>query len=67
MPDEKKPRLLGMILIENNVITTAQFGEALNFQDKNGGLFGEILINMGYLESDTLAKYLEIQQEMQKQ
>lgn len=56
-------KLLGMMLIDGGEITSSQLAEVLNFQDKNGGYLGEILIRKGYLEEKTLNEYLQKQLE----
>ncbi len=57
-------KLLGMMLIDGGEITSSQLAEVLNFQDKNGGYLGEILIKKGYLEDKTLNEYLRKQLEL---
>jgi hypothetical protein len=56
-------KLLGMMLIDGGEITSSQLAEVLNFQNKNGGYLGEILIRKGYLEEKTLNEYLQKQLE----
>ncbi len=57
-------KLLGLLLIDSDEITTSQLAEALNYQDKNGGFLGEILIKMGYIDKNTLEKYLKKQEKL---
>ncbi len=57
----------GELLVEDGVITDEQLDTALAMQrsrrdQKN--LLGVILIRLGYIDMDTLIKYLEIQTEM---
>lgn len=59
-------KLLGMLLVEDEKITTSQLAEALNYQEANGGYLGDILIEKGYLERETLKEYLLKQKELRK-
>ncbi|MDA3900504.1 MAG: hypothetical protein PF637_08295 [Spirochaetes bacterium] len=56
-------QLLGDILVDNSEITQKQLDEALSIQKKEGGLIGIILVNLGYLNEQSLVKYLAIQAE----
>jgi len=49
---------LGEFLVKGGNITQWQLDLALEEQVKSGGLLGEILIRLGYLEDDTLIKAL---------
>jgi len=55
--------LLGELLIENHVITQEHLDKAMEVQKKEGGLIGIILVNLGYLDEQTLVKYLALQAE----
>ena len=59
-------KLLGMMLIDGGEITSSQLAEVLNFQDKNGGYLGEILIKKGYIKEKTLKEYLKKQQDLRE-
>ncbi len=59
-------KLLGMLLVEDEKITTAHLAEALNYQDANGGYLGDILIEKGYLDRETLEEYLRRQKELRE-
>jgi type IV pilus assembly protein PilB len=54
-------KLLGELLIENRLITQEQLDEALKIQRKDGDLLGAILVNLGYLDDETLLDYLKMQ------
>ena len=54
-------KLLGEMLVEDNVITQEQLEEALTIQRKDGNLIGVILVKLGYLDEDTLVEYLKNQ------
>ena len=56
--------LLGELLLENGVISQEQLQSALEIQKNEGGLIGIILINQGFINEQTLVKYLAIQAEM---
>ena len=55
--------LLGEMLLENGEITHQQLDEALEIQKKDGGLLGIILVNLGFINEQSLVKYLAIQAE----
>lgn len=55
--------LLGELLIENHAITQEQLDKAMEIQRKEGGLIGIILVNLGFLDEQTLVKYLALQAE----
>jgi hypothetical protein len=59
-------KLLGMLLVEDEKISTAQLAEALNYQEANGGYLGDILIEKGYLDRETLEEYLRRQKKLRK-
>jgi hypothetical protein len=54
---------LGEMLVEHGVVSQAQLDEALTVQQKDGGLIGVILVNLGHLDEPTLLKYLSMQAE----
>ncbi|MGL4369129.1 MAG: hypothetical protein ACRCUT_05580 [Spirochaetota bacterium] len=55
--------LLGEMLLENGEISRQQLDEALEVQKKEGGLLGIILVNLGFINEQSLVKYLAIQAE----
>ena len=54
MPPAYKGRL-GDLLLEKNLITEEQLEQGLTEQRENGGKLGEILVNMGALDAQSLA------------
>ncbi len=52
---------IGEILVENGAITRVQLEDALDHQakDMHGKKIGEILIELGYLNYESLLAYLE--------
>ena len=55
--------LLGEMLLENGEISRQQLDEALEVQKTEGGLLGIILVNLGFINEQSLVKYLAIQAE----
>ena len=55
--------LLGEMLLENGEVSRQQLDEALEVQKKEGGLLGIILVNLGFINEQSLVKYLAIQAE----
>ncbi len=49
-------RKLGEILVDLGYIDPARLEEALQEQQRNGGLLGEVLIRLGYINADQLAE-----------
>ena len=49
---------LGELLIERKIITTEQLQKALDFQRVNGGLVGEILVQLGFSKEEDIAQVL---------
>jgi hypothetical protein len=54
---------LGELLIKDGAITKDQLDKAMDVQKKEGGLIGIILVNLGYINEQTLVKYLGLQAE----
>jgi twitching motility protein PilT len=54
----KASQKLGKILVENQIITEEQLKEALKRQYQHGGFLGTNLVQLGYLDEDTLLKIL---------
>ncbi len=52
---------LGELLIERKIITPEQLQKALDFQKVNGGLIGEILVQLGYSKEEDIAQVLTAQ------
>jgi type IV pilus assembly protein PilB len=52
---------LGELLIERKVITSEQLQKALDYQKVNGGLIGEILVQLGFSKEEDIAQVLTAQ------
>lgn len=52
---------LGDLLIDSNVITIEQLGEALNVQKQSGEGMGKVLINLGFVTEQDILDVLEFQ------
>ena len=52
---------LGEVLVEHNAISQQQLDKALAFQKENGGLIGEILVELGFLREEDIAQALTVQ------
>jgi hypothetical protein len=57
----KKRGLLGNSLMEDGYISRDQLLDVIRVQKEEGGLFGEVLIKLGYIDEKTLSEYLEKQ------
>jgi len=56
-------RLLGMILVDSGLVTLTQLGEARRRQmQETERRIGEILVEMGHLSPEALARALAIQE-----
>ncbi len=53
---------LGQILLDGNVVTEGQLGQALEFQKEQGGLLGENLVALRLISPDLLNIFLEVQE-----
>jgi type IV pilus assembly protein PilB len=63
---DKKPsfirkRLLGSILLERDLITQDQLEHALQVQERQGGYFGKILVDLKYVDEHDIVTALVIQ------
>ena len=54
---------IGQILLKATAISKKQLDAALEYQQKNGGKLGDVIVEMSILSKDMLAAYLQIQQE----
>jgi type IV pilus assembly protein PilB len=54
-------RQLGELLIERKVISPEQLQKALDYQKVNGGLIGEILVQLGFSKEEDIAQVLTAQ------
>ncbi|MDD5019351.1 MAG: hypothetical protein PHH75_01215 [Candidatus Omnitrophica bacterium] len=52
---------LGELLIERKVISAEQLQKALEYQRVNGGLIGEILVQLGFSREEDIAQVLTAQ------
>lgn len=52
---------LGELLIERKIITAEQLQKALDFQKVNGGLIGEVLVQLGFAKEEDIAQVLTAQ------
>ena len=60
-PPVLKKRFFGTILIERNLITSYQLKHVLQFQEKQGGQIGRILVELGYIQERDVVMTLGIQ------
>lgn len=58
---KKLEKPLGQILVERGVITFEQLEKALTFQNKEGGLIGEVIVKLGFAKEDEIAHCLSLQ------
>ncbi len=58
-PEDNGKKLLGDVLVEAGLITTAQLDEALDEQKLHGGRIGFNLVRLGFLSSADLVLYLQ--------
>jgi len=65
LEDRKFPltrkQLLGNILLERDLITQEQLEYVLQVQEKRGGYFGKILVDLGYVNEHDIVTGLSIQ------
>jgi type IV pilus assembly protein PilB len=52
---------LGELLVERGVLSRQQVQEAVDHQKTNGGLFGEVLVKLGYATEENIAQALTTQ------
>lgn len=52
---------LGELLVESGVITKSQLDKALELQKEQGGLIGEVLVQLKFTTEDDIAKMLTAQ------
>ncbi|OIO11288.1 MAG: hypothetical protein AUJ52_02220 [Elusimicrobia bacterium CG1_02_63_36] len=52
------PKRLGDMMVDSGVLQKTQLEQALDYQRKNGGKLGSILLHQGYLDEDTLLGFL---------
>ncbi|MCM8773214.1 MAG: hypothetical protein NC820_00520 [Candidatus Omnitrophica bacterium] len=61
LKDKEKKRLLGEILIDRGIINYHQLQEALEVQNKEGGLLGDILVKLGLAKEEDIAQAIAIE------
>lgn len=55
---ERSKKRLGEILVEDGLITREMLDEALEYQKKDGGLIGQVLIRLGHISEEGLISEL---------
>ena len=55
------PKQLGELLIDCKLLTAAQLEEALALQREKGGLLGQILVSLNYIQEEEIAQALTAQ------
>ena len=55
------PKQLGELLVDCKLITQKQLEDALAVQKEKGGLLGQVLVSMGYLQESDIAQALTVQ------
>ena len=58
---ERAKKSLGEMIVEENLITAEQLGNALELQRRQGGKLSEILIKQGLVKAEDLAAVLSVQ------
>ena len=58
---KRTAKKLGEILLTNGVITDEQLQRGLDFQKREGGLLGEILVKLGYVNERDIVEALTVQ------
>ena len=62
LPKKKKvEKLLGEILVENDIITAQQLNDALSRQREQGGLIGEIIVKLDYATEEEITQCISFQ------
>ncbi len=59
--NEMEHKKLGNILISIDVLSDEQLKRALDFQKREGGLIGEILVKLGYVKEQDIVQALTVQ------
>ncbi|MFH1837000.1 MAG: hypothetical protein ABH862_02640 [Candidatus Omnitrophota bacterium] len=59
--DGKEKKKLGDILISTEVLSKEQLQTALDYQEREGGLIGEILVKLGYVKERDIVQALTVQ------
>lgn len=59
--EKKINKPLGQILMERGVINSTQLEQAVETQKQEGGLIGEVIVNMGFAKEEDIAYCLSLQ------
>ncbi|MCF7875103.1 MAG: hypothetical protein K9L87_01430 [Candidatus Omnitrophica bacterium] len=60
-PKKKREKPLGQILVERGIIVNSQLQKALELQYQQGGLIGEIIVELGFAKEEDIAHCLSLQ------
>lgn len=60
-PDPSGGRRLGRLLVKSGKVTRVQLVEALMYQKEHGGLIGEVLVRLGFVQAEDVLVALTIQ------
>ncbi|MCF7871321.1 MAG: hypothetical protein K9L95_00735 [Candidatus Omnitrophica bacterium] len=60
-PKKKREKPLGQILVERGIIVNNQLQKALEIQYQQGGLIGEIIVELGFAKEEDIAHCLSLQ------
>lgn len=61
IPEKRIGKKLGEILVKSEIITEEQLKRALDFQKREGGLLGNILVRLGYVKELDIVQALVVQ------
>ncbi|MFH1304855.1 MAG: hypothetical protein ABIH74_00440 [Candidatus Omnitrophota bacterium] len=61
IPKKHIGKKLGEILVQNDLISEIQLQRGLDFQRREGGLLGEILVKLGYVKEKDIVQALTVQ------
>jgi len=59
--EKKIDKPLGQILMERGVIDSVQLERAIESQKREGGLIGEVIVNLGFAKEEDIAYCLSLQ------
>lgn len=60
-PDQLKGRPLGRVLTKLGKVTREQVSEALDYQKDHGGLVGEVMVKLGFIQPGDIVVALAAQ------
>lgn len=61
MATKKVNKPLGQILVERGIINASQLKKALETQEREGGLVGEVIVGLGFAQEKDIAYCLSLQ------